>query len=163
MQLKLASGRFHRITMIRARRFRRALCSLIIASSLAAALGTNAVAPAPADAGDYPLTGSHALLTPQFAAIALTHFACCAAHSGPIFQMVSYLAFCGVPALLAVSAFGLAGLSGLVGRIALGLIADPHQRQACGAPRSGKLANMETAPNVVPMMRGPKLSRTSTA
>jgi MFS family permease len=38
--------------------------------------------------------------------------------------MVSYAAFCGVPALLAVSVFGLAGLSGLGGRITLGLIAD---------------------------------------
>jgi len=81
-------------------------------------------APAPADTGDYPLTGSQALLTPQFAALAITHFACCAAHSGPLFHMVSYVAFCGVPALLAVSVFGLAGLSGLGGRITLGLIAD---------------------------------------
>jgi MFS family permease len=65
-----------------------------------------------------------ALLTPQFAAIAFTHFACCAAHSGPLFHMVSYLAFCGVPALLAVSVFSLAGLSGLGGRVTLGLIGD---------------------------------------
>src|SRR5207253_2859861 len=28
--------------------------------------------------------------TPQFWAIALTHFACCAAHSGPIFHMVTH-------------------------------------------------------------------------
>jgi len=81
-------------------------------------------ASAPAATGDYPLTGSQALLTPQFAALAITHFACCAAHSGPLFHMVSYVAFCGVPALLAVSVFGLAGLSGLGGRITLGLIAD---------------------------------------
>jgi MFS family permease len=98
--------------------------SLLVRPPLAVAHGTNARAPAPAENGDYPLTGSQALLTPQFAAIALTHFACCAAHSGPIFHMVSYLAFCGVPALLAVSAFGLAGLSGLGGRITLGLMAD---------------------------------------
>jgi len=81
-------------------------------------------ASAPTATGDYPLTGSQALLTPQFAALAITHFACCAAHSGPLFHMVSYVAFCGVPALLAVSVFGLAGLSGLGGRITLGLIAD---------------------------------------
>ena len=86
--------------------------------------GTDAATPVQSDTGDYPLTSWQAFLTPQFAAIALTHFACCAAHSGPLFHMVSYAAFCGVPALLAVSAFGLAGLSGLGGRITLGLIAD---------------------------------------
>src|SRR5262245_12729235 len=32
-------------------------------------------------------TAAEALRTPQFFAIALTHFACCAAHSGPIFHM----------------------------------------------------------------------------
>ena len=97
--------------------------SVLVRPPPSAVHGTDAAAPAPADC-DYPLTGSQALLTPQFAALAITHFACCAAHSGPLFHMVSYVAFCGVPALLAVSVFGLAGLSGLGGRIALGLIAD---------------------------------------
>jgi MFS family permease len=73
---------------------------------------------------DYPLTTAQALFTPQFATIALTHFACCAAHSGPIFHMVSYAAVCGLSPMLAVSVFSLAGLSGLGGRIGLGLIAD---------------------------------------
>src|SRR5262245_56251268 len=98
--------------------------SVLVRAPPRAVHGTDAAAPAPAVTGDYPLTGSRALLTPQFAALAITHFACCAAHSGPLFHMVSYVAFCGVPALLAVSVFGLAGLSGLGGRIALGLIAD---------------------------------------
>ncbi len=98
--------------------------SLLVRRPPEAARGTDAARAATADTRDYPLTGPQALLTPQFAAIALTHFACCAAHSGPLFHMVSYAAFCGVPALLAVSVFGLAGLSGLGGRITLGLIAD---------------------------------------
>jgi len=98
--------------------------SLLVRPPPRAAQGTYAAAPAPDDTRDYPLTGSQALLTPQFAALAITHFACCAAHSGPLFHMVSYVAFCGVPPLLAVSVFGLAGLSGLGGRITLGLIAD---------------------------------------
>lgn len=76
---------------------------------------------APAAAQDVPMTAGQALLTPQFAAIALTHFACCAAHSGPLFHMVSYAAFCGLPPLIAVSVFSLAGLGG---RIGFGLIAD---------------------------------------
>jgi MFS family permease len=98
--------------------------ALLVRPPPAAAHGGDAAGPVFAVAGDHPLSGPQALLTPQFAAIALTHFACCAAHSGPLFHMVSYVAFCGVPALLAVSVFGLAGLSGLGGRVALGLIAD---------------------------------------
>src|SRR5215510_5882901 len=58
---------------------------------------------------EYPLRSAQAVLTPQFAAIALAHFACCAAHSGPIFHMVSYATLCGLSAMLAVSVFGLAG------------------------------------------------------
>jgi MFS family permease len=78
----------------------------------------------PPAAQDYPLNAAQALLTPQFAAIALTHFACCAAHSGPIFHMVAYATLCGLPPMLAVSVFSLAGLSGLGGRIGFGMIAD---------------------------------------
>src|SRR5260370_42437291 len=70
------------------------------------------------------LTVAWALRTPQFAAIALTFFACCAAHSGPIFHMVSYASDCGVPAMAAATVFGAAGLGGLGGRIICGLIAD---------------------------------------
>jgi len=69
-------------------------------------------------------TVARALRTPQFAAIALTFFACCAAHSGPIFHMVSYATDCGVPAMTAATVFGAAGLGGLGGRIICGLIAD---------------------------------------
>src|SRR5229473_4813270 len=69
-------------------------------------------------------TVARALRTPQFAAIALTFFACCAAHSGPIFHMVSYATDCGVAAMAAATVFGAAGLGGLGGRIICGLIAD---------------------------------------
>jgi MFS family permease len=70
------------------------------------------------------MTVSNALRTPQFAAIALTHFACCAAHSGPIFHMVSYAIDCGVPAMTAATVIGTAGLASLCGRIVCGLVAD---------------------------------------
>lgn len=85
---------------------------------------TNSVAPgAPAlDAPDIPL--ARALISPQCLAISLAFFACCAAHSGPIFHMVSYIASCGVPEFVAASVFGIAGLGGLIGRIAFGVIAD---------------------------------------
>jgi predicted MFS family arabinose efflux permease len=42
---------------------------------------------------------AQALRSPQFLVLGLTFFACCAAHSGPIFHMVSYAIFCGVPAM----------------------------------------------------------------
>lgn len=69
-------------------------------------------------------TVGQALRTPQFAAIALTHFACCACHSGPILHMVSYAVGCGLSPMTATSLFGVAGISGLAGRIGCGLLAD---------------------------------------
>jgi MFS family permease len=65
-----------------------------------------------------------ALCTPQFAAISFTYFACCAAHSGPIFHMVSYAIDCGVPAMAAATVFGAAGVASLSGRVIGGLAAD---------------------------------------
>jgi hypothetical protein len=45
------------------------------------------------------LSVGQALRTPQFAAIAITFFACCAAHAGPIFHMVSHAMDYGVAAM----------------------------------------------------------------
>jgi MFS family permease len=73
---------------------------------------------------DVVMTAGEALRTPQFAALALAHFACCAAHSGPIFHMVTYAMGCGIPAMAAVSVYGVAGFSGLGGRLLLGVMAD---------------------------------------
>jgi MFS family permease len=70
------------------------------------------------------LSVAEALRTPQFAALALAHFACCAAHSGPIFHMVSFAIGCGIPVMAAVSVYSLAGVSGLGGRLLLGVLAD---------------------------------------
>jgi MFS family permease len=70
------------------------------------------------------MSAGEALRTPQFAVLALAHFACCAAHSGPIFHMVTYAIGCGLPAMVAVSVYSLAGLSGLGGRLLLGVMAD---------------------------------------
>jgi len=79
---------------------------------------------AQAGAGGREFTMAEVLRTPQFVAIALTHFACCAAHSGPIFHMVSYVADCGIEPMTAAKIFGLTGLASLSGRIVCGLIAD---------------------------------------
>ena len=64
------------------------------------------------------------LATPQFWAIALTHFACCAAHSGPIFHMVTHATDQGIGAMVAATALGVSGLSSIVGRVGGGVLAD---------------------------------------
>jgi MFS family permease len=64
------------------------------------------------------------LRTPQFAAIAFTHFACCAAHSGPIFHMVTHAIDRGVPAMAAATVLSAAGLASLSGKIGCGIFAD---------------------------------------
>jgi predicted MFS family arabinose efflux permease len=61
---------------------------------------------------------------PQFWAIALTHFACCAAHSGPIFHMVTHAIDQGVAAMAAATVLGVSGLASIAGRVGCGLLAD---------------------------------------
>src|SRR5206468_8295362 len=70
------------------------------------------------------ISAAHALRSPQFLVLGLTFFACCAAHSGPIFHMVSYAILCGVTPMAAVSVYSVEGLSGLGGRLLLGVLAD---------------------------------------
>ncbi len=65
-----------------------------------------------------------ALRSPQFIVLAMTFFFCGAAHSGPIFHLVSYAIGCGSPALAAVSIYSVEGLAGLGGRVRLGVLAD---------------------------------------
>jgi MFS family permease len=57
-------------------------------------------------------------------AIALTHFACCAAHSGPLFHLVSHAIDRGVNGMVAATILGASGLSSVAGRIGTGLAAD---------------------------------------
>jgi MFS family permease len=71
-----------------------------------------------------PMTVARAFRTYAFAALAMTHFACCAAHSGPIFHMVPYAMVCGIAPMVAVSVYSVAGLSGLGGRLLLGIASD---------------------------------------
>jgi len=89
--------------------------------------------PAPATAGGpgvatsadgRELTAAQALRTPQFAALAFTYFACCAAHSGPIFHMVSHAIDHGVSAMAAATVLSAAGVASLSGKIMCGLVAD---------------------------------------
>ncbi|MGH7004606.1 MAG: MFS transporter, partial [Alphaproteobacteria bacterium] len=60
----------------------------------------------------------------QFIVLGGTFFACCAAHSGPIFHMVSYATICGIGPMAAVSIYSVEGLAGLIGRLVYGTLAD---------------------------------------
>jgi MFS family permease len=87
------------------------------AGAAAATLGTTAIA-------GRELTIGEVMRTPQFVAIALTHFACCAAHSGPIFHMVTHAIDRGVSTMAAATVLSAAGLASLSGKIVCGLFAD---------------------------------------
>ena len=67
-----------------------------------------------------------ALVSAPFIVLALTFFACCATHAGPIFHTISYAVACGIPTLAAVSIYSLEGLAGLGGRVVLGLLGDRY-------------------------------------
>jgi len=84
----------------------------------------DAVAAAPGAPAARSYTRRDVLATPQFWAIAVTHFACCAAHSGPIFHMVTHATDRGVPAMAAATVFGVSGLASIAGRIGGGVLAD---------------------------------------
>jgi predicted MFS family arabinose efflux permease len=62
--------------------------------------------------------------SPQFWLIALTHFACCVAHSGPIFHMVTHAIDQGIPSMTAATILGISGLASLAGRVISGIVAD---------------------------------------
>jgi MFS family permease len=75
-------------------------------------------------AGDADMTVGQAFRSTQLLVLGLTFFACCAAHSGPIFHMVSYAMVCGVAPMAAVSIYSVEGLAGLGGRLLFGVLAD---------------------------------------
>jgi len=80
---------------------------------------------APARATDDPgMSVGQALRSPQFLVLGMTFFACCAAHSGPIFHMVSYAMACGIAPMAAVTIYSVEGLAGLGGRLLYGVLGD---------------------------------------
>ncbi len=79
----------------------------------------------PAGDGEGPsMTVPQALRSRAFIVLAVTFFACCAAHSGPIFHTVSYAIGCGLPTMAAVTIYSVEGVGGLVGRVVMGMAAD---------------------------------------
>jgi MFS family permease len=87
-----------------------------------AAMGTAAMGGAARTGREY--STREVLAAPAFWGIALTHFACCAAHSGPIFHMVTHATDQGIGAMAAATALGVSGLSSILGRIGGGVLAD---------------------------------------
>jgi MFS family permease len=84
----------------------------------------DALAPV-APPGEAPsLTPADALRHPAFWGVALIHFGCCAAHSGPIFHMVAHAMDLGVTKMAAASMLGLSGATSIAGRLSSGLLAD---------------------------------------
>ena len=75
-------------------------------------------------AQEKPMGLRQAFLSWPFIVLALTFFACCAAHAGPIFHTVTYAMTCGIAPLAAVTVYSVEGLAGLGGRLALGVAAD---------------------------------------
>jgi MFS family permease len=75
---------------------------------------------------DRKISVGKALTSPQFLILAFTFFLCCAAHSGPIFHVVSYAMYCGLGSMAAVSVYSVEGLAGLGGRLLLGVLADRY-------------------------------------
>jgi MFS family permease len=96
----------------------------------AASFVRNRTAPAGPTEGAAPDGGitsvPQALRSPQFIVLGLTFFACCAAHSGPIFHMVSYAMACGIAPMAAVTIYSVEGLAGLGGRLLLGVAGDRY-------------------------------------
>ncbi len=74
--------------------------------------------------GTGELTVAQALRSRAFIVLAATFFACCAAHSGPIFHTVSYATICGLSPMAAVSIYSMEGVGGLAGRVVMGTLAD---------------------------------------
>jgi len=95
--------------------------SLLVREPAAARAGAGATT---VGAEGQEFTVGQALRTPQFAAIALAYFACCAAHSGPIFHMVTHAIDHGIPVMAAATVLSVAGLASLSGKIVCGLVAD---------------------------------------
>ena len=85
---------------------------------------------APAEPSAAPATAAasytfgQVLAIPAFWIIALVHFFCCAAHSGPIFHMVSAVIDAGVDKLAAATVFAMSSLASLPGRLGTGLLVD---------------------------------------
>ena len=88
--------------------------------------GVAAAAAGNGGGGTPEMTALQAFRSRAFIVLALAFFACCAAHSGPIFHTVSYAIGCGLPMTAAVTIYSMEGVAGLGGRVLFGLLADRY-------------------------------------
>lgn len=95
--------------------------SLLVRAAPTASGGAGAGA---AGSEERSMSVPEALRSRAFLVLAITFFACCAAHAGPIFHTVSYAIGCGIPTMAAVTIYSVEGLGGLAGRVAMGALAD---------------------------------------
>ncbi len=79
----------------------------------------------PVDGGG-EISAKDALRSRAFLILGAAFFACCAAHSGPIFHTVSYAIGCGLPMVAAVTIYSMEGAAGLGGRLLFGVLADKY-------------------------------------
>ncbi len=92
-------------------------------------LGLQEYGAGPAAGGTGPPDGmgaAQAFRHPALWALALVHFSCCAAHSGPIFHMVAHAMDLGVAKMAAATMLGLSGATSIAGRVGSGLLADRY-------------------------------------
>ena len=116
------------ITQVDWRQAQMVLAVLVWATLIPAALFARRPPAAPAvgqgGAEGAPIRLRDAFVSLPFIVLALTFFACCATHSGPIFHTISYAMTCGVAPLAAVTIYSVEGVAGLFGRLAFGVAAD---------------------------------------
>ena len=72
------------------------------------------------------MSAKDALRSRAFIVLGGAFFACCAAHSGPIFHTVSYAIGCGLPMVAAVTIYSMEGAAGLGGRLLFGVLSDKY-------------------------------------
>ena len=102
-------------------------CALLLRNAPVARASSAAGAPTSVSArlaSGGEASGFSAWRTWPFWGIALTHFSCCAAHSGPLFHLVTYAMDQGVAKMTAATILGASGLSSIFGRIGTGMVAD---------------------------------------
>jgi MFS family permease len=79
-----------------------------------------------AASAELEMSARSALRSRAFIVLGAAYFACCAAHSGPIFHTVSYAIGCGLPVVTAVTIYSMEGAAGLGGRLLFGVMADRY-------------------------------------
>lgn len=89
-----------------------------------AAASATATSASDSQVASQKMTAGQALRSKPFIVLAVTYFACCAAHSGPIFHTVSYAVGCGLSVTTAVTIYSMEGAAGLGGRLLFGVLAD---------------------------------------